>query len=78
MLGRIVQTIPEVKGPRIDEDERSEQFWARNRKLENDIDNILEKLKSIDKQVVIEVFSLKDKTEKCYKFVKSWIESKIP
>lgn len=23
MLGRIVQTVPEVKGPRIDEDERS-------------------------------------------------------
>lgn len=23
MLGRIVQTVPEVKGPRIDEEERS-------------------------------------------------------
>jgi hypothetical protein len=41
MLGKIIQTIPEIKGPRIDEDERSEQFWARNKKLENDIDVIL-------------------------------------
>jgi hypothetical protein len=51
MLGRIIQTIPNISGPRIDEEERSEQFWARNRKLENDIDVILEKLKAIDKQV---------------------------
>lgn len=41
MLGKIIKTIPEIKGPRTDEDERSEQFWARNRKLENDIDTIL-------------------------------------
>lgn len=33
MLGRIIQTIPNICGPRIDEDERSEQFWSRNRKL---------------------------------------------
>ena len=41
MLGKIIQTVPDVKGPRIDEEERSEQFWARNRKLETDIDTIL-------------------------------------
>jgi hypothetical protein len=33
MLGKIIQTIPNISGPRIDEEERSEQFWARNRKL---------------------------------------------
>jgi hypothetical protein len=33
MLGRIIQTIPNINGPRIDEEERSEQFWGRNRKL---------------------------------------------
>lgn len=33
MLGRIIQTIPNISGPRIDEEERSEQFWGRNRKL---------------------------------------------
>ena len=53
MLGKIIQSVPEMKGPRIDEEERSEQFWAVNRKLENDIDTILEKLKTIDKQVRI-------------------------
>jgi len=41
MLAKIAQTIPEIKGPRIDEEERSDQFWSRNRKLENDIDTIL-------------------------------------
>jgi hypothetical protein len=57
MLGRIIQTIPNISGPRIDEEERSEQFWSRNRKLETDIDVILEKLKSIDKQVLHPLFS---------------------
>ena len=51
MLGRIMQTMPEGKGPRVDEEQRSEQFWGRNRKLETDIDNTLEKLKLVDKQL---------------------------
>jgi len=76
MLGKIAQTIPEIKGPRIDEEERSEQFWSRNRKLENDIDNILEKLKTIDKQVKMFRFSCKSRMEMSWKFVGNWIASK--
>ena len=33
MLGRIMQSMPEGRGPRADEEQRSEQFWARNRKF---------------------------------------------
>ena len=77
MLGRIIQTVPEIKGPRIDEDERSEQFWARNRKLENDIDTILEKLKTIDKQVSCVLLSWKKKTERSSKSAEIWTESRI-
>jgi hypothetical protein len=72
MLGKIVHTIPAIQGPRIDEEERSEQFWARNRKLENDIDSILEKLKTTDKQVLLAPLSCRSKTEMCWKFAESW------
>ena len=79
MLGRIIQTVPEIKGPRIDEEERSEQFWARNRKLENDIDLILEKLKTIDKQLEkenVEVIDICKDLDRIEDTLKSFVGAK--
>lgn len=76
MLGRIMQTIPNISGPRIDEEERSEQFWGRNRKLENDIDVILEKLKAIDKQVRRWLRSCRRRMERCWRSAGSWTGSR--
>jgi hypothetical protein len=44
--------LPELKGPRADEEEKSENFWMKNRQLENEIDSMLEKMKAIDKNVI--------------------------
>jgi hypothetical protein len=46
-----MRLLPELRGPRVDEEEKSEGFWSKNRQLENEIDSMLEKMKAIDKNV---------------------------
>ena len=65
----------------MDEEQRSEQFWTKNHKLEKEIDVILEKLKLIDKQLekengeVMEICLELDQVESK---LKSFVGAKTP
>ena len=33
ILRKVMSLVPEIRGPRADEEEKSESFWAKNRQL---------------------------------------------
>lgn len=53
-----------MRGPRADEEEKSETFWSKNKDIENEVDDMLVKLKSIENNVNFALFSWKKKTLK--------------
>ena len=47
IISKIIKLLPEMRGPRADEEEKSEVFWNKNREIENDVDDMLAQLKNI-------------------------------